>query len=441
MPCPWSVTRNSTALGVCVRWTSTTPPLAENFTALSTRFHTTCWKRDGSHQIVSTSRSRSALIVTPLSLDKPCRLASAAATASAGLSRCRSSSSLPAVMRETSSRSEIRRACTHALRSIALTRLSASGSLAMSGERWSSREKPTMALSGVRSSCESAARKSSLSRLASSASRAREAFEREQPLPLRFRRDPLRDVADDGEAGVADAVARHVPFEFDVAAAGAEQRRGATPPSRLVERRGDLRDVDLPIVGTEDRQVPADDGIALALEHLRHRRVDVEEDEVLGQQRDAVHRAVEHRLEPGFALLDGILGAARAQQRPYRADQHRRFDRVRQVAIGAGIHAQDLVGIVDEGRREVRDRRPPRLRPGAQLPADLEAVDVRQVDVQDDQIGPLALGGVQRLVAAGRRHHAVPHRLRGRDWWRSGSPRCRRRRAPRPRDYRTSLPA
>ena len=90
-------------------------------------------------------------------------------------------------------------------------------------------------------------------------------------------------------------------------------------------------------------------------------------------------------------LAQRVFGAAGAQERVDRGDEHRRLDRMRDVAVGAGVEALHLVDVVDEGRGEVDDRRARRRRRGAQAAADLEAVDVGQVDVEHDQVE--GLGG------------------------------------------------
>jgi len=66
--------------------------------------------------------------------------------------------------------------------------------------------------------------------------------------------------------------------------------------------------------------------------------------------------------------------------------QHELLDEKRfgQVVVGAELQTEDAVG-VRATRGEEEDGDPVSV--GAQLPADLEAVDPRQHDVEDQQIG------------------------------------------------------
>ena len=49
------------------------------------------------------------------------------------------------------------------------------------------------------------------------------------------------------------------------------------------------------------------------------------------------------------------VGLAREQQRAHRGDQHRRIDRMRQVAVAAGREALRCVVAADERRGQVHD--------------------------------------------------------------------------------------
>ena len=97
------------------------------------------------------------------------RASSAASTIGAKFSGCRSSLRLPVIMRETSSRSSISRACERALRSIvSIARVAFDPS---TSPLRIIEAHPRIEVKGVRSSCESVARNSSFSRSASSACR------------------------------------------------------------------------------------------------------------------------------------------------------------------------------------------------------------------------------------------------------------------------------
>ena len=94
------------------------------------------------------------------------------------------------------------------------------------------------------------------------------------------------------------------------------------------------------------------------------------------------------------AALGGA--AVRAQHGLHAADQLGDRERLGHVVVGAGLEADDLVelGVL---RREHQDVR---VAEGAHAAADLDAVDVGQADVEDDQ--------VERGAAAAARTAASP---------------------------------
>ena len=49
------------------------------------------------------------------------------------------------------------------------------------------------------------------------------------------------------------------------------------------------------------------------------------------------------------------VGLAREQQRAHRGDEHRRIDRMREIAVTAGGQALLMIVVGDEGRRQVHD--------------------------------------------------------------------------------------
>ena len=88
-----------------------------------------------------------------------------------------------------------------------------------------------------------------------------------------------------------------------------------------------------------------------------------------------------------------------AEQRPHARDQLVRAERLGEVVVGAHLEADDALGFLGAGgQHDDRDRRGVLV--GAQQPADLEAVDVRQHQVEHDEI--------RRLGARPRRARRVP---------------------------------
>jgi len=147
--------------------TCTRPPFGVNFTALLSRFHTTCWKRSGSPPTgptgeVGTDCSRMFLAAAAGRM--PSIASSITSRTSTGWTVRRI---LPASMRETSSRSSIRRTW-----AVTFRRMICSARRVCSASRsprWRMVAQPFTALSGVRSSCERVDRNWSLARLAASA--------------------------------------------------------------------------------------------------------------------------------------------------------------------------------------------------------------------------------------------------------------------------------
>ena len=93
-------------------------------------------------------------------------------------------------------------------------------------------------------------------------------------------------------------------------------------------------------------------------------------------------------------------GAARrpaAQQRPDPRQQLLALEGLDQVVVGAAVEAVDAVlGLGPGGQHQDRH-----VAVGAQAPADLDAVEPGQAEVEDDQVGDEAGGDVERLDAVG----------------------------------------
>jgi hypothetical protein len=167
IPSPVSLTTISTLESTRSRRISTRPPRGVNLIPFATRFHTTCWRRAGSPETGPACESRTEWTRTPLASAIGLSDSRADSIAVAGMRGWTSSRIVPVMMRETSRRSSMTRACARAFRSITSTAWRSRASLR--SVRRSTCAHPRMALSGVRSSCETVARNSSLSWPASSA--------------------------------------------------------------------------------------------------------------------------------------------------------------------------------------------------------------------------------------------------------------------------------
>ena len=88
-------------------------------------------------------------------------------------------------------------------------------------------------------------------------------------------------------------------------------------------------------------------------------------------------------------------------------DQLARRERLRQVVVGAGIEAGDLVGFL-RARRQHHDRDVARIRIAAQDPDQVEAAHVGQHPVDQDEVGPAVADARERgLAVLGERDFAA----------------------------------
>jgi hypothetical protein len=89
-----------------------------------------------------------------------------------------------------------------------------------------------------------------------------------------------------------------------------------------------------------------------------------------------------------------------AQHRSDPRDERAMIDRLGQVLVGAGVQPRDdFLGVGHRGDED--DRREWKCRVRAQPLADLDAIEPRHHDVEQDQVGKLIARGDQRLLAVG----------------------------------------
>ena len=97
------------------------------------------------------------------------------------------------------------------------------------------------------------------------------------------------------------------------------------------------------------------------------------------------------------------LGDAAAQDRLDARDELARVERLRQVVVGADLEPDDLVHVfVARGEHQDRD-----VRALAHALADLDPVEIREHQVEDDQVRTLARERVESLLARPNRADAV----------------------------------
>ena len=103
--------------------------------------------------------------------------------------------------------------------------------------------------------------------------------------------------------------------------------------------------------------------------------------------------------------VDRLLRAA--EERPDPGRQLAQAERLRHVVVGAELEADDLVELRVLGREH--DDRHARL--GADDPADLDAGQLRQHQVEEDEVGLVGPEARQRLAPVGRRDDPEAVRL------------------------------
>jgi hypothetical protein len=107
------------------------------------------------------------------------------------------------------------------------------------------------------------------------------------------------------------------------------------------------------------------------------------------------------RLQLGRQRLRAVVKFLDAQHRANARQQRAVVDRLREVLIAAGLEPGDhVLGLAESGHED--DRRERKARIGAQPSADLDAVEPRHHDVEQDEIGRRLARGGQRLLAVGR---------------------------------------
>jgi hypothetical protein len=114
----------------------------------------------------------------------------------------------------------------------------------------------------------------------------------------------------------------------------------------------------------------------------------------------AAPRPPRRRVDPDVrhCPLHIAVALAPAQEGAYARGEHRERERLREVVVGARIEAEDLVELRASGGED-EDREIGMVRPCA--PADLDAVEVGQTDVEDDEVGRAARQALERRVATG----------------------------------------
>src|SRR5271166_5434367 len=117
--------------------------------------------------------------------------------------------------------------------------------------------------------------------------------------------------------------------------------------------------------------------------------------DALGREVDAEVRCIDHR---------GLVERGRhAQGHPHARHELVHPEWLADVVVGPCVERRDLLAFLGPGgEHDDRDRRP-----AAEALDDLEAVHVRQSEVEYHRIGMVASGDGERLVAAGREVHLV----------------------------------
>jgi hypothetical protein len=134
------------------------------------------------------------------------------------------------------------------------------------------------------------------------------------------------------------------------------------------------------------------------------------EDRAVLDHRDADDVRVDQAAPARLALAQAVLGLAQAQQHAHGRDELVRLQRFGQVDLGAALEPDLLVLLGHERGGDLHDRD---RRGGVVVlePArDVDAVHVGQIDVEQQERGPLLADQAQRLRARLRLDHRIPGR-------------------------------
>ena len=143
-----------------------------------------------------------------------------------------------------------------------------------------------------------------------------------------------------------------------------------------------------------------------AAREREQRAVGAEDQPVVVQDGGGFGNGVEGPSPFHRGLAEAGLGVVGAEQRADRRDQFLRFDRLDEVAVGTAIESLGPALGVDEGRRGLQHRNVGGPFVGLEATADLEAVQVGELDVEHDEPRRLTRQH-QRLVAGRRFPHVV----------------------------------
>ena len=80
------------------------------------------------------------------------------------------------------------------------------------------------------------------------------------------------------------------------------------------------------------------------------------------------------------------------QERPDSGDQFHRLGNAGQISVGAAVETMDLVFDIDESRGDMKHGNCRRSRIGFDAAANLESVDIGQLDIKNHQVGERSSG-------------------------------------------------
>ena len=95
------------------------------------------------------------------------------------------------------------------------------------------------------------------------------------------------------------------------------------------------------------------------------------------------------------------------QQRAHAGDELARAEGLDDVVVGAGLEAEEAVGLLDPSREHDDGH----IGLTAQNPRHIDAVKLRKTEIEDDEIGMPATGELQSLRAVARRDHGEARML------------------------------
>src|SRR5688572_2082574 len=226
------------------------------------------------------------------------------------------------------------------------------------------------------------------------------------PAPRPAAARARRSARPSGSAGSRRADGESIPGAAhgpDEPVMPGRRQRFAQPADVDVD--GSFLDVDVAAPNAVEELRTAVDAIRMAHEELEQTVLRGAERDLGAAGADLMARGVE--LQRAGADDFAIRGFEPAQSRPDPRQQLARRERLHDVIVGAAVETRDAIVLL-AARRQHDDGDLLRLGIALELPRELEAADVGQHPVHQDEVGALVGDRSARLARVGCRRNGVP---------------------------------